>query len=81
MKYGILKIILSIYKDILMSLNDIYNLPSSEKLHLIEQLWDRLEEDDVQSPNWHKEVLDDRRKRYEDGELSLISLEEFKKQR
>ena len=64
-----------------MSLNDIYNLPSSEKLHLIEQLWDRLEEDDVQSPNWHKEVLDDRRKRYEDGELSLISLEEFKKQR
>jgi putative addiction module component (TIGR02574 family) len=64
-----------------MSLNDIYNLPSSEKLHLIEQLWDRLEENDVQSPDWHKEVLDDRKKRYEDGELSLISLEEFKKQR
>jgi len=64
-----------------MSLNDIYNLPSSEKLHLIEQLWDRLEENDVQSPAWHKEVLDDRKKRYENGELSLISLEEFKKQR
>ncbi len=64
-----------------MSLNDIYNLPSSEKLHLIEQLWDRLEDNDVASPHWHEEVLDDRKKRYEDGELSLISLEEFKKQR
>jgi putative addiction module component (TIGR02574 family) len=63
-----------------MSLNDIYNLPSSEKLHLIEQLWDRLEESDVQSPHWHKELLENRKKRYENGELSLISLEDFKKQ-
>ncbi len=64
-----------------MSLNDIYNLPSSEKLHLIEKLWDRLEENDVKSPHWHKEVLDDRKKLYKNGELSLISLEEFKKLR
>jgi hypothetical protein len=47
----------------------------------LNNLWDRLEESDVQSPDWHKEVLDDRKKRYENGELSLISLEEFKKQR
>ena len=64
-----------------MSLNDIYNLPSSEKLHLIEQLWDRLDDKDVISPNWHKEVLDDRKKRYENAELKLTSLEDFKKQR
>jgi len=47
-----------------MSLNDIYNLPASEKLHLIEQLWDRLDDTDIVSPDWHKEVLDERRKRY-----------------
>ena len=64
-----------------MSLNDIYSLPSSEKLNLIEQLWDRLDESDVDSPDWHKEVLDDRKKRYENGELTLTSLEDFKKQR
>ena len=64
-----------------MSLNDIYTLPASEKLNLIEQLWDRLDESDVDSPDWHKEVLDDRKKRYENGELSLTSLEDFKKQR
>lgn len=64
-----------------MSLNDIYNLPASEKLHLIEQLWDRLDDSDIVSPNWHKEVLDDRKKRYDNGETKTISLEEFKKQR
>jgi len=62
-----------------MSLNDIYNLPSSEKLHLIEQLWDRLDDKDVVSPDWHKDVLDDRKNRYENGELTLTSLEDFKK--
>jgi putative addiction module component (TIGR02574 family) len=64
-----------------MSLNDIYNLPSSEKLHLIEQLWDRLDDKDIVSPDWHKEILNDRKKRYENGELTLTSLEDFKKQR
>ncbi len=64
-----------------MSLNDIYNLPASEKLHLIEQLWDRLDDTDIISPDWHKEVLEERRKRYENGEVNTISLEDFKKQR
>lgn len=64
-----------------MSLNDIYNLPASEKLHLIEQLWDRLDDSDIVSPNCHKKVLDDRKKRYDNGETKTISLEEFKKQR
>ena len=64
-----------------MSLNDIYNLPSAEKLHLIEQLWDRLDDKDVASPKWHKAVLDDRKKRYENGEITLTSLEDFKQQR
>jgi putative addiction module component (TIGR02574 family) len=68
-------------KGCMMSLNDIYNLPSSEKLHLIEQLWDRLDEKDISSPDWHKKILNDRKKRYENGELKLTSLEDFKKQR
>ena len=62
-----------------MSLNDLYSLPASEKLHLIEQLWDSLDENDVLSPNWHKEILRDRKKRYENSELELISLKDFKR--
>jgi len=64
-----------------MSLNDIYDLPSSQKLHLIEKLWDGLDENDISSPDWHKEVLSDRKTRYDKGELKLTSLEDFKKQR
>ena len=64
-----------------MSLNDIYALPAAEKLNLIEKLWDRIDDSDVPSPEWHKEVLEERKKRYENGELTLTSLEDFKKQR
>ena len=64
-----------------MSLNDLQNLPATEKLHLIEQLWNGLSEEDIISPDWHREVLEDRRERYENGEITLISLEELKQQR
>ncbi len=64
-----------------MSLNDLQNLPATEKLHLIEQLWDGLSEQDIISPDWHREILKDRRERYENGEITLISLEELKQQR
>jgi putative addiction module component (TIGR02574 family) len=62
-----------------MSLNDLYSLSASEKLRLIEQLWDSLDENDVLSPNWHKEILQDRKKRYDNNELELISLKDFKR--
>jgi putative addiction module component (TIGR02574 family) len=62
-----------------MSLNDLYSLSASEKLRLIEQLWDSLDENDVLSPNWHKEILQDRKKRYDNNELELIPLKDFKR--
>jgi hypothetical protein len=58
-----------------MSLNDLYALSA------IEHLWDRLEDEDVASPAWHKDVLEERKRRYENGELKLISLEELKQMR
>ncbi len=64
-----------------MSLNDIYNLPSSEKLHLIEQLLDSIDDKDVTSPDWHREVLSERKELYDEGKVELISLEDFKKLR
>ena len=64
-----------------MSLNDIYNLPSSEKLHLIEQLLDSIDDKDVTSPDWHREVLSERKELYDEGKVELVSLEDFKKLR
>ena len=64
-----------------MSLNDIYNLPATEKLQIIEKLWDTLNDEDVKPPDWHEEVLAEREKLYNEGKIESISLEDFKKLR
>ena len=63
-----------------MSLNDIRKMPLEERLYLMEQLWDsfKYEKEDVAPPAWHEDILDERIKRYENGELKLISLSELK---
>ena len=64
-----------------MSLSDITKMPLSERIYLMEQLWDSFKYDNkaVEPPAWHKNVLDDRRKKYDNGELNLISLDDLKK--
>ena len=41
-----------------------------DKLELLEALWDDLSRDPakLQSPEWHKEVLDERRRKVQSGE-------------
>jgi len=63
-----------------MSLNDLKHMPVEERIHLMEQLWATFQYDDtkIDSPEWHKEILADRKKRYENGELKTISLDTLK---
>ena len=61
-----------------MSTNDIYQLAPEERLLLIDQLWESLDSKEIESPNWHKEVLDKRAENYKEGKSKLISLEELK---
>ncbi len=63
-----------------MSLSDINQMPLAERIHLMEQLWDsfKYETKDIKPPLWHKDVLDNRKERYENGELNLILLDELK---
>ncbi len=63
-----------------MSINDINNMSVAEKMYLMEQLWDSLKqnEDELASPAWHETVLKERKKRYENGELQMLSLDELK---
>jgi len=61
-----------------MSTNDIHNLSPEERLLLIDQLWDSLDQKDIRSPDWHKKILDKRAKNYKEGKSKLISLEALK---
>lgn len=51
-----------------------------EKIQLLEQVWDDLcrRSGDVQAPDWHKEVLAERRQRLEDGRATISSWEDAK---
>ncbi|MDQ3020377.1 MAG: addiction module protein [Bacteroidota bacterium] len=61
-------------------LNEILSLPKDEKLELIEVLWNSLNEGikDSEIPEWHKEVLEERLKKIENGEMEFVSWEKVK---
>lgn len=52
----------------------------AEKLQLMEDVWTSLcqKGGDVQSPQWHEEVLAERRRRLEAGEANVSSWDEAK---
>ena len=45
----------------------------AEKVRLLENVWESLcaNPGDVPSPEWHREVLEDRRRRLEDGRATV----------
>lgn len=56
---------------------DIRQMPLSQKLALFETLWTELssEPENVEIPQWHKDILDDRLQAAERGEVELIEWE------
>lgn len=59
----------------------ISNLLLAQKLDLMGALWADLSRDDknLESPSWHKDILDDRRKAFEAGRISASDWDEAKK--
>ncbi|MCH8957562.1 addiction module protein [candidate division KSB1 bacterium] len=59
---------------------EIKKMSTLERLQTMEELWDSLcqEESDIESPKWHRTILEERRKEIEKGEAKFISLEELK---
>ena len=51
-----------------------------ERLQAMEALWDSLldEESEIESPEWHQDILEERNKKIENGTAEFISLEELK---
>ena len=63
--------------------SDIKKMSRSERLAAIEALWESLldEESQIESPDWHRNVLEQRRQRIESGQAEFISLAKLKASR
>jgi putative addiction module component (TIGR02574 family) len=54
-----------------------------ERLQAMEAIWDSLlhEESEIESPEWHKNILEQRKRKIEDGKAEFISLKALKTSR
>lgn len=59
---------------------DISELSSAERLEAMEALWDSLihDENELNSPDWHGEILKQRKKDIDNGKAEYISLSDLK---
>jgi hypothetical protein len=64
-----------------MKLIDIKKMSYTERLQAMEALWDSIlyEGKDLNTPEWHKTILDERNKKIVKGEAQFISLKDLKK--
>ncbi|MBN2130729.1 MAG: addiction module protein [Sedimentisphaerales bacterium] len=66
-----------------MNTSDIKKMSRTERLAAIEALWDSLldEESEIESPQWHRDVLEERKRKIEDGQAEFISLAKLRASR
>lgn len=65
-----------------MSVNDIKTMPLEERMQLMEAIWDSFVYGNAtQSPEWHKDILKNRRTLLEKEEVKTYTLSELKQQR
>jgi hypothetical protein len=64
------------------ALEQIQQMPLHEKLLMMEAIWDDIcrEEEKLELPGWHKEVLDERERLITQGKAQFIDWDEAKKQ-
>jgi putative addiction module component (TIGR02574 family) len=63
-----------------MSIAEVKQLPLSEKLQIMEAIWEdlRATAEQVPVPAWHKELLDERRKAVEEGREEVLDWDSIK---
>lgn len=63
-----------------MTITEIKALPVSERIMLMEEIWDSLchEQEQIESPLWHQDILNDRLELLNSKQATLISLQELK---
>lgn len=55
---------------------EIKNLDSQAKLHLIDEVWQSIE-DEINPPQWHQEVLQERLQLIENKKVNFIDIEDL----
>jgi hypothetical protein len=63
-----------------MSVAEIQRMPLAEKLQIMELLWEDLRShiEDSPVPEWHKELLDERREGVESGKEEILDWDKIK---
>jgi hypothetical protein len=63
-----------------MSIAEIKNMSTIERIQTMELLWDALshEENAMKSPPWHENILRKRKERIESGEAKFLTLDQLK---
>ena len=62
-----------------MDIFEIKNMSKIERIKAMETLWDSLlYEDELETPEWHEEILSGRKKKIANNEAKFISLAELK---
>ena len=65
--------------DCMIELSQIEEMSVAERLQAIDQLWDSLtRHDEIPSPDWHQDVLLDRKARVQRGEAKFITLDQLR---
>lgn len=66
-----------------MDTREFRKMTPSERLATIEAIWDTLleEETEVPSPDWHRDVLEDRKQKIESGTAEFLSLQKLRESR
>jgi putative addiction module component (TIGR02574 family) len=59
---------------------EIKGMSTIERLQVMEALWDSFMEDDskVESPEWHRGILEERKQKIENGKAEFVSLKELR---
>ncbi len=62
---------------------EIKKMSRIERLQAMEALWDSLldEEAEIESPQWHRDILEERKRKIETGKAEFISLERLRASR
>ncbi|MFZ2447689.1 MAG: addiction module protein [Syntrophobacteraceae bacterium] len=62
---------------------EIKKMSRIERLQAMEALWDSLigDEFEIESPGWHRDILEERKKKIETGKAEFISLEKLRASR
>jgi hypothetical protein len=64
------------------AIEQIHQMPLHEKILIMEAIWDDIcrEEDKLEVPQWHKDILDERERLTTEGKARFINWEDAKKQ-